>query len=71
VSLILTNLTDRPFVTEDEIQNYMKMLDEFDMTERERREYVLTLYGVMEHFVDMAFAQDPISLARKAKLGDG
>lgn len=57
-------------MTEEDIQKYMKMLDEYDMSDDERREYVVTLYGVMEHFVDIGFGQDPVSLARKAKMRD-
>jgi len=58
-------------MTEDDIQKYMKMLDEFDMADNERREYVVTLYGIIEHFVDMAWKEDPVSLAEKAKDDDG
>jgi hypothetical protein len=58
-------------MTEEDIQKYMKMLDGYDMSDEERREYVVTLCGFVQHFVDIAWEEDPFSLAQKAKMRDG
>lgn len=44
----------------------MKMLDGYDMNDVERRELVISLQGVVQHFVDIGFGDDPVSLALKA-----
>lgn len=46
----------------------MKMLDEHDLNELERREMLIAIHGIVQQFVDMGWEEDAVSLAKKAKM---
>lgn len=56
VGMTLYLPTERSFATEEDMQKYMKMLDMYDMNGVERRELVISLKGVVQHFVDIGLA---------------
>ena len=53
------------FDHEERYQKYRSYLNP-DMPEAQAREFIETLWGVMNSFVDMAWSQDPVSLAKSA-----
>jgi len=52
-----------------DMDKYMKMADEFDMSEDEKRELLTTLWDIMSRFVELGFGLDSVSIleAQKAR----
>ena len=47
-------------MTREEIEHYMSYLDSADMTHDQKIEFIETLWGIMQHFVDIAFDDAPL-----------
>lgn len=50
-----------------DIEEYRKYLDEFDLSEEEKAEFIRTTWSIMENFVDRAFGDDSVQLCMKQK----
>jgi len=46
-------------------EEYRAYLDEFDLTEAQKRELIDTVWAIMQSFVDQAFGLHPVQLARR------
>jgi len=45
-----------------DMDKYMKMAGEFDMSEEEKRELLTTLWDIMSRFVELGFGLDSVSI---------
>jgi hypothetical protein len=50
-----------------DMDKYMKMAGEFDMSEEEKRELILTLWNIMSRFVELGFGLDSVSILEAEK----
>ncbi|MCK0069953.1 hypothetical protein [Kordiimonas laminariae] len=53
-----------------ELEKYRHHLDEFDLTEEQKQELLVTLWQIMTQFVDLGFGRDATTLALKAICGE-
>ena len=53
-----------------DLEKYRHHLDEFDLTEEQKQELLITLWQIMTQFVDLGFGQDATTLALKAICGE-
>ncbi len=47
-----------------DIEKYLAMIDDWDMTREQKIQYIQDLWHIMESFVDRAFSKHPIQSAR-------
>lgn len=57
-------------LTDEELEEYIKDLDNLDITCEQKEEIVRTVYVMMEQFVDLAFGTDPVSLVLQERERD-
>lgn len=62
-------ITDTPEVNppDCDMDKYMKMADEFDMSDEEKRELLTTLWDIMQRFVELGFGLDSVSILEAEK----
>jgi hypothetical protein len=58
-----------PFSPDNIVARYRRHVDHFDLSETQKAELLLTVWQIMGSFVDRAFGDDAVQLARKD--GDG
>lgn len=49
-----------------DVEKYMPYVEEFDLTDDQKRELIQTIWNMMEGFIDLAFEQDPTQTALRA-----
>lgn len=54
----------------NELEKYRHHIDEFDLTEEQKQELLITLWQIMTQFVDLGFGRDATTLALKAICGE-
>lgn len=47
-----------------DIEKYLAMIDDWDMTREQKIQYIFDLWHIMENFVDRAFGKHPAQHAR-------
>ena len=47
-----------------DIEKYLAMIDDWDMTREQKIQYIHDLWHIMESFVDRAFDKHPVQYAR-------
>ncbi len=47
-----------------DIEKYLAMIDDWDMTREQKIQYIHDLWYIMESFVDRAFGKHPVQSAR-------
>ncbi|MES9940314.1 MAG: hypothetical protein ABW104_16200 [Candidatus Thiodiazotropha sp. 6PLUC2] len=47
-----------------DIEKYLAMIDDWDMTREQKIQYIFDLWHIMENFVDRAFCKHPVQHAR-------
>ena len=57
-------------IASPELEKYRHHLDEFDLTEEQKDELLVTLWQIMIQFVDLGFGRDATTLALKAICGE-
>lgn len=62
----LSTLTARP-MDEADIENYLPYLDETDMSEDQKIEFLKALYVVLQSFVDQAFGVHPVQQVKEGQ----
>lgn len=51
-----------------DINKYRKYVDDFDLTEEQKKELLKTVWSIMEDFVDKAFGRHPVQQCRRPPL---
>ncbi len=49
-----------PFAVELNIEKYISQVEDFDLTEQQKREFLETLWAIMISFVDLGFGIHPV-----------
>ncbi len=57
-------------IASPELEKYRHHLDEFDLTEEQKDELLVTLWQIMTQFVDLGFGRDATTLALKSICGE-
>jgi hypothetical protein len=62
-----TPLPEQLSVDTSDVEKYRHYLDEYDLTEEQKLEFLVTLKQMISHFVDLGFGRDATSLALNKK----
>lgn len=46
-----------------DMDKYLAMVEDYDLSDAEKRELILAVWSIMEAFVDRAFGMDPTTIA--------
>ncbi|MEO0613723.1 MAG: hypothetical protein AAFY83_10445 [Pseudomonadota bacterium] len=55
-----TEEIQHPFAVELDIEKYISQVEDFDLTEQQKREFLETLWAIMVSFVDLGFGIHPV-----------
>jgi len=59
---VLNHVASKPFITVD-YKKYAPLLDDPDLSEDQKREFLQALWNIITSFVDMGFGVHPVQLA--------
>jgi len=54
-----------------DIEKYLAMIDDWDMTREQKIQYIHDLWHIMENFVDRAFGRHPVHARDKSSQAHG
>ena len=55
-----TEEIQHPFAVELDIEKYISQVEDFDLTDQQKREFLETLWAIMISFVDLGFGISPV-----------